>query len=252
MPSSAATPGRCVDTMSALRGPSGGTSPSDNLCLRGGLPTFTYYGGVVCQASNSDAPTISQFTYETPYADLNASGLVYASGISCPASGGATSITVTFAGTIPYGAGLRFKYDGYGPGHFIVGAPGSTFATEREASESAYVGPAGLFTGVWLGRVGPAGLSGRPRRVWRVSVGGRALCGRRMAPRDAYGARPAQSESFVWPDREPSCPARCALRRPRRTSRHISRHPRTGRTGNSSRRGGWMRHAAVTSCTSLQ
>jgi len=39
---------------------------------------------------------------------------------------------------------VRFKYEGYGQGHFIVGAPGSIFAGAREASESAYAGPSAL------------------------------------------------------------------------------------------------------------
>ncbi len=144
-----------------------------NIAVSGNQATFTYYGGVVCQASSSDAPTISQFTYETPYADLNASGLIYATGISCPASGGSTSITVTFARTIPYGAGLRFKYDGYGPGHFIVGAPGSMpFATEREASEEC-AWPRWTCGIVHRG-VAKTRRSARPRasrRIWRTSVG---------------------------------------------------------------------------------
>jgi hypothetical protein len=112
------------------------------ITVSGNKVTFSYYQPVVCQATSSDRPTISQFTYATPYTNLARSGLVYASAISCPASGGATSITVTWPGTIPVSSGLRFKYEGYGQGHFIVGAPGSIFAGAREASESAYVGPA--------------------------------------------------------------------------------------------------------------
>jgi hypothetical protein len=114
------------------------------ITVNGNQATFTYYEPVVCQGTNSDPATISQFTYATPYTNLNRSGLVYASGISCPPSAGATSITVTWSSTIPVSSGLRFKYEGYGQGHFIVAAPGSAFANEREASQSAYVGPSGL------------------------------------------------------------------------------------------------------------
>ena len=110
------------------------------ITVNGNKATFTYYEKVVCQANSSDRPTISQFTYATPYTNLNRSGLVYASAISCPPSAGATSITVTWSGTIPR-SGIRFKYEGYGQGHFIVGAPGTAFASERAASQSAYAGP---------------------------------------------------------------------------------------------------------------
>jgi hypothetical protein len=110
----------------------------------GNTATFTYYEPVVCQGSNTDPATISQFTYETPYTNLVHSGLVYASAISCPPSGGATSITVTWSAAIPVSSGVRFKYEGYGQGHFIAAAPGSAYAGEREASESAYAGPSAL------------------------------------------------------------------------------------------------------------
>ena len=114
------------------------------ITVTGNKATFSYYEPVVCQGSSSDPATISQFTYATPYTNLNRSGLVYASAISCPSSSGATSITVTWSSTIPVSSGVRFKYEGYGQGHFIAGAPGSSFAGEREASQSAYVGPSAL------------------------------------------------------------------------------------------------------------
>ena len=114
------------------------------ISVSGDKATFTYYEPVVCQASNSDPATISQFTYVTPYTNLNRSSLVYASAISCPPSGGATSITVTWSATIPVSSGVRFKYEGYGQGHFIAAAPGSAYAGEREASESGYAGPSTL------------------------------------------------------------------------------------------------------------
>ncbi|MGH2851360.1 MAG: hypothetical protein ACRDLP_12155, partial [Solirubrobacteraceae bacterium] len=114
------------------------------ITVSGNKATFTYDEPVVCQGGNTDPATISQFTYATPYNNLNRSGLVYASAISCPASGGATSITVTWPSAIPVSSGLRFKYEGYGAGHFIVGAPGTLLAGAREASQSAYVGPSSL------------------------------------------------------------------------------------------------------------
>ena len=63
---------------------------------------------------------------------------MYASAVSCPPSRGGSSITVTYPKPLSPGSSVRFKYAGYGAGHYIVGAPGSTFALEREASESAY------------------------------------------------------------------------------------------------------------------
>jgi hypothetical protein len=111
------------------------------IVVSGNQATFTYYGNVVCQATSSDGPTISQFTYETPYTNLNKADLQYPSSISCPSGGGANSITVTYPNPIPFSSGVRFKFEGFGPGHFILGAPGSAFAYERQASESAYAGP---------------------------------------------------------------------------------------------------------------
>ena len=114
--------------------------------------TFSYYGAVTCQASSGDFQTYSQFTYETPYTDLdrnpdaNGSGLVYPTGISCPSGSGSTSITVTYPNPIPFNSGVRFKFEGYGPGHFIIGAPGSAFANQREASQSFYAGPTATIT----------------------------------------------------------------------------------------------------------
>ena len=113
------------------------------ITVSGDRATFTYFGNVVCQSTSTDGPTISQFTYVTPYTKttLSPGDLVYPSAISCPPVGGGASVTLTYPGPIPLSAGLRFKFEGYGPGHFIVGAPGSAFANEREASESAYAGP---------------------------------------------------------------------------------------------------------------
>ena len=107
--------------------------------------TFTYYGNVVCQDnSNNGHFTSSQFTYITPYTDLVKADRVFANNIAC--GGGGNSLTVTFPGTIPVSSGVRFKFEGYGAGSFIVGAPGSVFANEREASESAYAGPGAMIT----------------------------------------------------------------------------------------------------------
>ena len=110
--------------------------------VSGSHATFTYFNPVVCQDSgDSGGHTSSQFTYITPYTNLNPGERVYATSISCPSGSGSTSLTVNFGQTIPVASGVRFKFEGYGPGSFIVGAPGSPFAFEREASESAYAGP---------------------------------------------------------------------------------------------------------------
>ena len=110
------------------------------ITVNGNKATFNYDEPVVCQATSSDRATISQFTYASPATNLNRSGLVYASGITCPSSAGATSITVTWPSAIPVSSGVRFKYEGYGQGHFIVGAPRTLLAAAREASQSAFVG----------------------------------------------------------------------------------------------------------------
>ena len=108
------------------------------ITITGSQATFAYYGDVVCLASSRSPHTISQFSYETPSTNLSRSGLVYASAVSCPPGRGGSSITVTYPKSLSPGSSVRFKYAGYGAGHYIVGAPGSTFALEREASESAY------------------------------------------------------------------------------------------------------------------
>ena len=113
------------------------------IAISGAQATFSYFGDIVCQTDSSDPDEWSQFTYVTPYwkTTLNPGDLMYASAISCPPSGGATSIALTYPGPIPSGTDLRFKYGGYGSGHSIVGAPGSSSAGEREASQSFYTGP---------------------------------------------------------------------------------------------------------------
>jgi hypothetical protein len=84
----------------------------------------------------------------TPYTKttLAPGDLVYPTGISCPSGSGSNSITLTYPGTIPFSSGLRFKFTGFGAGHYIIGAPGSSFAYEREASQSAYAGPIATIT----------------------------------------------------------------------------------------------------------
>ena len=109
--------------------------------VSGDQATFSYYGNVVCESDSSDPNEVSQFTYVTPYTDLTPGDPIYASAISCPPSGGGSSITVTWSAMIPVNSGVRFKYTGFGSGHSIVGAPGDSSVGEREASESAYAGP---------------------------------------------------------------------------------------------------------------
>jgi hypothetical protein len=112
------------------------------IAVSGAQATFTYYDNVVCETDSTDPKESSQFTYVTPYTDLDPNHLVYPTAISCPPpSGGASSVTVTWPSAMPSGTNLRFKYEGYGSGHSIV-AVGSSSAGEREASQSVYVGPA--------------------------------------------------------------------------------------------------------------
>jgi hypothetical protein len=120
------------------------------ITVSGNQATFSYYGNVSCQASNgnTDSPTYSSYTYVTPYTktSLVPGDLVYPTAISCPSGGGSSSVTLTYPGTIPFSSGLRFKFAGYGAGHYIIGASSSTFANERAASESAYAGPTATIT----------------------------------------------------------------------------------------------------------
>jgi hypothetical protein len=114
------------------------------ITVSGNQATFSYYGAVVCQAgAGSDFDTFSSYPYVTPYTKttLSPGDLVYPTAIACPSSAGATSITLTYPNPIPFSSGLRFKFTGFGAGHYIIGAPGSAFAYEREASQSAYAGP---------------------------------------------------------------------------------------------------------------
>jgi hypothetical protein len=142
--------------------------------------TFSYYGTVVCQANSSDGPTIASYTYVTPYTKttLAPGDLVYPTSISCPSSGGATTVTVTYANPIPFSSGVRFKFVGYGPGHFMMGAPGSSFANEREASESAYAGPTAVInsftpqsTTLASSSGGPVGISFGTTGALTCSIG---------------------------------------------------------------------------------
>jgi len=120
------------------------------IAISGNQATFSYYGSVVCQASNgsTDLATYSSYTYVTPYTKtaLVPGDLVYPTSISCPSGSGSSSVTLTYPGTIPFSSGLRFKFTGFGAGHYIIGGPGSPFANEREASESAYAGPTATIT----------------------------------------------------------------------------------------------------------
>jgi hypothetical protein len=120
------------------------------ITINGNQATFSYYGNVVCQASNgsTDLATYSSYTYVTPYTKtaLVPGDLVYPTSISCPSGSGAASVTLTYPGTIPFSSGLRFKFTGFGAGHYIIGASGSPFANEREASQSAYAGPTATIT----------------------------------------------------------------------------------------------------------
>jgi hypothetical protein len=150
------------------------------VAVSGSQATFTYYGNVACQDnSNSGGHTSSQFTYVTPYTDLNKADRVFAQSISC---GGGNTLTVTFPGTIPFSSGVRFKFEGYGPGSFIIGAPGSAFANAREASESAYAGPTAVInaftpqsTTLASSSGGPVGVTFNTTDALTCSIGAVAL-----------------------------------------------------------------------------
>jgi hypothetical protein len=151
------------------------------VAVNGSQATFTYYGNVACQDnSNSGGHTSSQFTYVTPYTDLNKADRVFAQSISC--GGGGNTLTVTFPGTIPFSSGVRFKFEGYGPGSFIIGAPGSPFANAREASESAYAGPTAVInaftpqsTTLASSSGGPVGISLGTTGALTCSIGAVSL-----------------------------------------------------------------------------
>lgn len=116
------------------------------ITLSGDQATFSYYTDVGCQAgSGFDPDTLAQFSYTSPYTDEVYNDRTWPTSYSCSSwDSGSTTITVTFGNTnntpIP-STGVRFKFAGYGPGHFVIGAQGSSYEYEREASESAYVGP---------------------------------------------------------------------------------------------------------------
>jgi hypothetical protein len=111
--------------------------------VSGDEATFDYDTPVTCQDQTGGATTVAQFTYASPWwaTDWD-SDLTYPSSITCPDPAGATSVTVTYPQAIP--GSVRFKFEGYGDGSFIVAGTDSPFDGEREASESAYVGTTAL------------------------------------------------------------------------------------------------------------
>jgi hypothetical protein len=145
------------------------------ITVNGNQATFSYYGSVVCQASNgsSDSDTYSSYTYVTPYTKtaLVPGDLVYPTSISCPSGSGSSSVTLTYPGTIPFSSGLRFKFTGFGAGHYIIGAPGSPFANEREASQSAYAGPTATITTFTPQSTTLASSSGGPVAITFATTG---------------------------------------------------------------------------------
>jgi len=109
--------------------------------VSGNTATFTYDTPVSCQSPGSPN-TYSQFTFSAPW--WSTDSVVYASAVTCPATE-SSQLTVTFPETIP--SAVHFKYTGYGydaqgVGYFVVGGSSSPLAGEREASQSAYAGPA--------------------------------------------------------------------------------------------------------------
>ena len=121
-----------------------GAAQLSGINVSGNKATFTYYAGCLPGLQQRSGHDLAVHLRDAVHRISTTSSLVYASAISCPPSGGATSITVTWPATIPVSSGVRFKYEGYGQGHFIAAAPGSAYAGEREASESGYAGPSAL------------------------------------------------------------------------------------------------------------
>ncbi|HUZ19812.1 MAG TPA: hypothetical protein VMU75_04475 [Acidimicrobiales bacterium] len=113
-----------------------------SITISGTEATFNYNAPVSCQAPGA-YDTAASFTYSAPWWSTQRTSLNYPSSVTCPPGGSGTAIVVTYPSAIPTD-GVRFKYEGYGAGYFVVGAPGTPLAGEREASESAYVGPAAL------------------------------------------------------------------------------------------------------------
>ena len=111
-----------------------------SIAVSGNQATFNYTTPVACQTPLGDAPTISQFTYTSPWWSTSRSNLNYPIAIACPTGTATTAITLTYPSPIPT-SGVRFKFEGYGSPHFIVGSSGSPLSGTREASQSAYVGP---------------------------------------------------------------------------------------------------------------
>jgi hypothetical protein len=110
-----------------------------SIAVSGNQATFNYTTPVVCQTTPGDAATISQFTYSSPCWSTSRSSLTYPTAIACPSDNATTAITLTYPGPVPT-TGVRFKFEGYGSPHFIVGAPSGPLSGAREASQSAYVG----------------------------------------------------------------------------------------------------------------
>ena len=109
-----------------------------SIAVSGNQATFNYDNPVICQGPGAPQ-TVSEFTYASPWWSTSRTSLVYPSSVSCPADSSSSSIVVTYPSPIPT-TGVRFKFEGFGDGFFIIGAPGSPLDGEREASQSAYVG----------------------------------------------------------------------------------------------------------------
>ena len=110
-----------------------------SVSVSGSQATFGYSTPVVCQAPGA-SQTVSQFTYASPWWSTARSSLVYPSSVTCPSGTSSTTLIANFPSAIP--TSVRFKYEAYGSGYFVVGSSSSPLAGEREASQSFYVGPA--------------------------------------------------------------------------------------------------------------
>ena len=138
-----------------------------SITVSGDQATFNYDTPVVCQGPGAPQ-TVSEFTYASPWWSTSRTSLVYPSSVTCPADSTTTAIVVTYPGPIPT-TGVRFKYEGFGDGYFVVGSSTSPINGEREASQSAYIGasssPPNPAITQFSGPVTPLPSSGGPASV---------------------------------------------------------------------------------------
>ncbi|HEX4219083.1 MAG TPA: hypothetical protein VHZ02_11975, partial [Acidimicrobiales bacterium] len=109
-----------------------------SITVTGDQATFNYDTPVVCQGPGAPQ-TLSEFSYASPWWSTSRTSLVYPSSVACPSDSTTSAIVVTYPGPIPT-TGVRFKFEGFGDGYFVVASSTSPISGEREASQSAYLG----------------------------------------------------------------------------------------------------------------